>query len=271
MTARRALGASGRDRAPPGPGRDRAERSLALVRVPTDGDLSRAYHELAARGAPLVGRAARWPYRPARDEELVCLLAEMARYDARLLGALVELCLERWTALSPMALREAMRRMRRPQAWCVVVEFAREGGHDRELSLWANHVTALWPRVDPVEHFFVDDVRPGERSAARRAGRALAAYARWGFLAVERPTIDPHRKVRLGRYDARSRQAILAALVERTPSVTLAEYLEAIDQSVTRQQAIVDLQRLGLRPDRHGPGASWAMARRGPLRRARSR
>ncbi len=234
---------------------------LALVRVPTDADLARAYHELALRGAPLAGRAARWPYHPESDEALICLLSEMARYDARLLGALVELCLERWPRLSPMALRLAMRRMRRPQAACVVVEFARGAVNDRELALWARHVSADWPRLDPAEHFFVDDVRPAERTAARRVGRSLAAYSRWGFIAVERPTLDPFRKIRLGRYDARSRQTILEGLTGTAGGVTLVDYLDAIDHSVSRQQAITDLRRHGLAPDRHGPGAAWRAKR----------
>ncbi len=234
---------------------------LELVRVPSDADLARAYHELSVRGAPLVGRATRWPYHPASEEELLCLLAEMSRHDARILGALVELCMERWPSLSPVALRAAMRRMRCPQALCVVIEFAREAAPDKELGLWARHVTSGWGRLDPVEHFFVDDVRPGERSAPRRIGRSLVAYSRWGFLAVERPTLDPHRKIRLGRYDARSRRTILDGLGSSHPDgVTLADYLDAIDHSVSRQQAIADLRAAGKKPDRRGPGATWRAA-----------
>lgn len=242
--------------------RARGERSNALVRVPTEGDLARAYHELALRGAPLVGKKTGWPYQPASDEDLFCLLAEMTRHDARLLGALVELFLERWSSLVPTSLRAAMRRMRWPQAMCVVVEFTREAGREHELALWARHVMADWRRVDPAEHFFIDDVRPGERSASRRIGRSLAAYSRWGFLAVERPTLDPHRKIRLGRYDARTRRTILDALLARSAAgVTLADYLDAIDEAVSRQQAIADLHRAGLAPSRSGPGATWRAAR----------
>ncbi len=233
-------------------------RPLALVRVPTEPDLSRAYYELAERGAPLVGRKTAWPYHPQNDEELACLVAEMARYDARLLGALVELCVERWRTCSPMVLRDAMRRMRTPQALCVAVEFAREAARDREMTLWARHVSADWPRLDPVQHFFVDDVRPGERTAKRRLGRALHEYARWGFVAVERPTLDPHRKIRIGRYDARSRRAILDTLrAEQSEGLGLGDYLESVDHSVTRQQALADLRAAGLSPDRRGPGARW--------------
>ncbi len=239
-------------------------RPLDLARVPTDDDLSRMYYELARRGASTVGRRARWPYTPRSDEELLALGAQMSRHDARLLGALVELCLRGWRELSPVKLRAAMSATRCPQALCVVVDFARDAARDRELTLWARHVTADWPRVDPAAHFFVDDVRPGERMAARRLGRSLALYSRWGFRAVERPTIDPHRKTRVGRYDAETRRAVLDGLLARGEGVSVSELLAALDHSISRQQALVDLRAAGLVPSRRGPGARWS-------RRARRR
>jgi hypothetical protein len=238
-----------------------APRSLALTRPPTDDDLSRAYWELARRGASATGARRAWPYAPRTDEELLAIVAELARHDARLLGIAVELVLLHWRTLNPVALREAMRRMRWPQALCVIVEFAREASPDRELGHWARHVLADWPRVTPAAHFFVDDVRPGERTAARRAGRTLAPYSRWGFLAIERPTIDPHRKTQVGRYDTATRRDILDALLARSPDgVSLAEYLDAIDRTIARQRAIIDLRAAGLHAEGHGRGARWLPA-----------
>lgn len=200
--------------------------------------------------------------RPATDEELVVLLAEMTRYDARLLGALVAFVLSAWRRLSPVALRDAMRRSTAPQATCVVAEFAKTAEPDRELGHWVTHVTAGWPRAHPAAHFFVDDVRPGERTAARRMGRSLAPYSRWGYVAVERPTVDPHRKRAIGRYDPRTRRMALDALLREDPAgVTLASYLDAVDRSVSRQQALADLRVAGLVPDRRGRGARWTRKR----------
>jgi hypothetical protein len=236
-------------------------RSLALTRPPTDTDLARAYWELGARGASAMGARRAWPYAPRSDEELLALVAEMSRHDARLVGIAVELVLARWRTLGPVELRAAMRLMRWPQALCVIVEFAREASADRELGHWARHVTSDWPRVSPAQHFFVDDVRPGERAAARRAGRSLAPYSRWGFLAVERPTIDPHRKIQVGRYDPATRRAILDTLLVRSAeAITLTRYLDAVDRTISRQQAIADLRRAGLRASGHGRAATWVRA-----------
>jgi hypothetical protein len=84
-------------------------------------------------------------------------------------------------------------------------------------------------------------------------------YARWGFLAVERPTIDPHRKTQVGRYDATTRRAILETLLQRSPgAITLTRYLDAVDHTISRQQATADLRRAGLRAEGHGRGARWS-------------
>ncbi len=240
----------------------RTERA-GLSRVPTDDDLARLYWELAERGAAAAGARRPWPYRPASDEAFVCLAAEMARHDARALGLLVEAVLRGFRELHPLRLREAMRGMHAPQALCVVLEFAREADPSRELALFVRHVTADWPKVTPAAHFFVDDVRPGERAAAQRAGRSLVAYTRWGFLGVERPTVDVFQKRTVGRYDAETRRRIAAGLADRSPEgITIATYLEAIDGSVSRQQAVADLRAAGLRAGRRGPSATWARARR---------
>jgi hypothetical protein len=49
------------------------------------------------------------------------------------------------------------------------------------------------------ERFFLDAERPGSRVALRRVGRNLGAYARWGFIASERPVADPISKRAVGR------------------------------------------------------------------------
>jgi hypothetical protein len=240
---------------------------LDLVRVPTDDDLARIYFELGERGASATGSRAEWPYAPASDEELVVLAAQMTRHDARLLGVLVELLLRRWRELSPVALRDSMKRTRFPQALAVAVEFARDAAGDPELTLWARHVCHGWPRRVPPEHFFVDDVRPGTRLAERRRGRSLLPYSKWGFVGIERPTFDPHRKRAVGRYDSPTRRRILDALVtEAGPEgVTVGRYLDAVDRSISRQQARSDLVRAGLHPSARGPAARWT--RRAPAKR----
>lgn len=229
-----------------------------LAHVPNEPELERLYHELAALGAPAVGRHRPWPYAPQNAEELIALAGEMLRYDPRLLSILLELLLARWSELDPMELRRHMQRMRWPQALLVVLEFARGVTSDPELRYWADYLAAGFARLSPPERFFFDVERPGSRMARRKADRSLAAYSRWGFIGTERPTTSVVGKERVGRYDAATRARIRRQLAARRGSFRMQEYLEALDHALSRQQAYADLRQ---DPDfevvGHGRGARW--------------
>jgi hypothetical protein len=225
---------------------------------PTQPELERLYYELARIGATSVGQKRAWSYRPDGLEGLIALAGEMLRYDARLLSILLQFFLAQWHELNPVVLRRHMLTMRWPQALLVVFEFAKAETGDAEFRYFADYVAAGFPRVDPSERFFLDAERPASRIAQRRMGRNLAAFARWGFVGHERPVIDPITKRAVGRYDARTRRVILRDLIERRGELSLAEYLEAVDHAISRQQALADLKRHpGLRSHGHGRGAKW--------------
>lgn len=229
-----------------------------LRHAPTQAELERLYHELAQLGAPSVGRRSAWPYRPERTEDLLALAGEMLRYDPRLLSVLLQLVLARWSSLDPLALRRAMRAMRFPQALLVVLAFSKSADPDPELGHFVDYVSAGWPRVDPAERFFLDAERPGSRSAERRLGRNLAPYARWGFVGTERPIADAATKRTVGRYDAATRRLILDDLVAAGRTFSLADYLDAVDHAVSRQQARADLRsHAALVLEGHGRGARY--------------
>ena len=229
-----------------------------LKHAPTQAELERLYHELAQIGATAVGRKRPWPYRPRSHEELLVLAAEMLRYDPRLLSILLQLVLSAWRDWNPITLRSLLGGMRWPQALLVVLEFAKAASSDSELRYFCDHVAAGWPRIDPSERFFIDAQRPGSRMAERHLGRNLGAYARWGFVGHERPTVDPSSKRTVGRYDARTRRQILVDLAGRTSDFTLADYLDAVDHAVSRQQALQDLKACReLQVSGHGRGAKW--------------
>lgn len=225
---------------------------------PSEREIERLYYELAQRGGTSVGQKRPWPYRPDSFEALLVLASEMLRYDARLLSILVQLLLARWQDVNPVVLREQMRSMRWPQALLVVLAFAQEATDDPEFRYFAEYIAAGHKRIEPAERFFLDTERPGSRVAERRLGRNLAPYARWGFVASERPIADPVTKRALGRYDAQTRRNILRGLIERRSELTLADYLDAVDHAISRQQALADLRKSPeLRPSGHGRGAKW--------------
>ena len=229
-----------------------------LAHAPTQADLERLYFDLSQAGARAVGRPRQWRYRPASQEALLALAGEMLRYDARLLSILLQWVLETWSGLNPLALRREMARMRWPQALAVVFTFVRLASDDPELRWLADYVCAGWDRVSPPERFFFGGPRPGSRMASRQLGRNLAPYAKWGFIATERPSADVYTKRALGRYDSATRRRILSELIEEQGSVTLAEYLAAVDHAITRQQGLADLRSLdGIVLEGRGRGARW--------------
>ena len=123
--------------------------SGVLLHTPTQAELERLYHELAALGAPSVGRRSVWPYKPKTQIDLVVLAGEMLRFDPRLLSILVQFFLAHWRSFNPVALRERMQVMRWPQALLVVLEFCKAAGTNPELKYFADHVAAGFKRIDP--------------------------------------------------------------------------------------------------------------------------
>ena len=231
-----------------------------LLHTPTEDELARLYYELAQLGATSVGRKTKWPYRPCSHEELVALAAEMLRYDPRLLSILLQFIVSAWDSLNPVTLRKFMQRMRWPQALLVVMEFAKSASRNPELRYFADYLAAGFLHVDPVERFFIDAERPGSRMAARALGRNLRAYARWGFVSTEKPIANPVTKRTVGGYDAQTRKRILSELATNAASFSLADYLAAVDHSISRQQALLDLRDFSnLVTTGHGRGAKWRL------------
>lgn len=238
-----------------------------LDHPPTEPELSRLYFELAKRGAPSVGSESPWPYAPESPEQLVALGADMMRWDARLLSILLAFLLEHWRELDVVRLRAEMKRMRSPQALLVVGELAREATADTELRYYLDHLAAGYRRVAPAERFFLGGLPPESRTHRRRLGRSLAAYSKWGFVGTERPAADVFHKRLVGRYDASTRRAIARDLARERPGFKLAEYLDAIEHSVNRQQALTDLRAVPeLHVEGHGRGARWSLGRARPHR-----
>ncbi len=94
--------------------------------------------------------------------------------------------------------------------------------------------------------------------ATRRLGHNLKPYNDWGFVGRERPIVDPVTKRAVGRLDAATRRRVAQSLAERPRGFSLADYLHAIDHSVSRQQALADLRATkGVQSYGHGRGARW--------------
>lgn len=213
-----------------------------LDQVPmSEGELARLYHELAAIGARVEGRRARWSFGSPTPEELVVLAAQAARYDARLLWVVVELLAERYDRLNPLALRRAALRARWPAAVAVALEFAAIAVRAPELDDYVRFVTApIHPAAG--ERFFLGGHAFAGALARRDAEESLGEYKRWGYLGREAPFSKELAARARGTLGRPERLNLLRRIAERRGAVTFAEYAAAVQGRVTRRQLSRDLR-----------------------------
>lgn len=231
-----------------------------LKAIPTINHLSRLYYELSLIGANCVGEYSEWPYGKPDKSHLLGLAFEMLRYDPRLLTILVIYCLEHFREINSAEIRALYNDMQTPQTIAVLVEFIKRATSDKELLYWAEYLQRGLSPVSP-QFFFHYLYTPGGALADRAIERNLREYKRWGFIASERPTIDQKTKKTVGSFDPTARRNILEKLLHERHSITLVDYISALDHAISRQQALLDLKAIpGVHCEGHGRGARWRLA-----------
>lgn len=224
-----------------------------LKQPPTNAHLSRMYYELAGIGAECAGEKRAWPYDPQGCEELLALACDMSRFDPRLSDILVGYFSKRWRDVNPTRLREFYAQMDTPQTVAVVAEFLLESIEGDELKYFVSYLVAGLRPVE-TQFYFRDLYSVGGSLARRAAEEGLLEYKKWGFLACERPG-------KTGTLDAASRRNILRRLFEKKGEVSLKDYLNAVQFSISRQQALLDIKSSGMAKGvGQGRGARWKLA-----------
>jgi hypothetical protein len=171
----------------------------------------------------------------------VVLAAQAARYDPRLLWAVVELVARRYEGLNPLLLRRAARKARWPAALAVAVEFARRANPSEELDAYARFVMAgIMPARG--ERFFLGSRAFGGAQARRDAEESLAEYKRWGYLGREEPFAKELGSLARGTLGRAERMNLLRRLAARRGTITLADYLDALRGRASARQASRDLR-----------------------------
>lgn len=233
---------------------------MMLKRIPNDSDLSRAYFELSKMGARCVGDDRRWPYDDMDKYKLLALSAEMSRYDPRLFGILVEYFVNNWQELNPVQLRKTYSLMSTPEIFGVIGEFLKAAGTSSDAAYYVDHLISGLRPVS-TQFFFHSTYQIGGYLSKRASESSLAEYKRWGFLASERPTIKAGSKKTIGTLDRHSRLNILKRLLSRKTTIRISDYLKAVDNTISRQQALQDLKKCDfVKMDGRGRGSRWKLA-----------
>ena len=231
-----------------------------LKHIPSDSDLMRLYWELSQIGADCVGDKVPWKYSlksPKSKEELILLACEMLRYDPRLLSILIIYFLNHWKELNPMMLREGLLSLKAPQVLGVLKEFIFNYTQDDELKYFLEYITRGIKPVSP-QLFFIGLFSVGSQRHELTSQKSLKQYMRWGFLGRERPVVNVMTKKAIGSYDMKTRQKIIVDISRSKENFSIKEYLETLDFSISRQQALYDLKHCkNIFLKGHGRGARW--------------
>lgn len=231
----------------------------SLFQKPTDSHLRRLYYELGKIGARSVGRKEKWPYRIEQPETLLALAADWTRHDPRLLEVMLQFALSGWQAWKPQEIREASKKMETPQTWGVIAGFVQAAKpEDMELGyFWEYVVRGLKPVAD--QYYFFDLYTIGGEFSRQATRESLQQFRDWGFFGKERIIIHPQTKEEVGHWGQNERLNILRRLFRKTPSLKVADYLREICHTVSRQQAIQDLRKVGGHATGSGRGSVWVL------------
>lgn len=232
-----------------------------LTSIPTEDHLARLYFELSERGAECVGDEKPWPYQPGSTEELLCLAADMSRHDPRLITILVRFVNDHWSGMNPQAMRSFYNEMKTPQTIAVLAEFVLGACSDDNEKRYFFEYLQRGLQAVATQFYFHHLYSPGGTLAKRAATKSFAEYKRWGFLATEAPVIDEAKRQTLGTLDVTTRKNILYDLMKERKRITISEYLDALDNKISRQQALLDLKSVKwARRSGRGRGAYWRFA-----------
>lgn len=229
---------------------------------PTENHLSRLYYELEKIGARSVGLKKPWPYSFSCREELFALAADLSRFDPRLLEVLVQFGLEHWEDLNPQRVRKYSKKMTTPQTLGVIASFIATAmaqevrAPDLEQNFFWEYIIAGLSPVEP-QFYFRDLYLPGSSLAGRAVKESLQEFRRWGFFGRERVIMDPVSRRTAGTWDQESRLNILRRLFSKKKKITMAEYLEELRYTISRQQALQDFKTLRAKPVGGGRSSAW--------------
>jgi hypothetical protein len=210
----------------------------------TETESARLYAELADRGAFCTGHSFPWGYESLNEEGLLTLALLQCRYDPRLLAILTDYLSQPHPDLHPVRLKAMLRDHGALPIAAVLGEFI-ENLSDSDEAKDLMQFLCLGAQPVPYQLFYRGLYPVAGSKMEDAATRPLWAFKKWGFLATDAPllkeTMGSHHPY---LYDAQTRQQILRTMAAQKKTFRLKDYLEAIQYSVSRQQALTDLHNM---------------------------
>lgn len=203
-----------------------------LTKIPSRKDLLKAYNLLQASGKSVPN---------------IVLLSQWARFDPRLAEILVEWIANNWTRMNAVRLHYRLKGSPWPEAMGPILIFAgmvvRKTQPHRRIALFRLWQATIMYRIQPAqeEQFYIGiEVFAGKRMR-RLPLESNPEFAKWGYLAFDAP-INKFLQDKNGFENPQNqRQKILAELIASQPEVSVTDYIEKLNHSISRRQAERDL------------------------------
>lgn len=207
-----------------------------LIKIPQPSELFQAYTQLQnSRAVVKMKQIMTW--------------SQWVRFDPRLGELLIQFISSHWQKLNPLEINQGLNDVMWPAVWGVLLDQAelllkRQGIiNKKEFLLYKAWAKVVMSGVQPAsggEQFFIGLLQPGGKTMVNLATKSSEDYRRWGFIGNEtminkfsaQPRTVIHRK---------TRSRILEDLIKNTGTITVSDYMEALDNKVTRRQAQRDL------------------------------
>lgn len=219
------------------------------------------HFELAKLGARSVGENYPWTQGDIDPLQLIMLAALWSRHEPRLLEVLIDYGKQQWSNWNPHSLRRLLLDTQSPQPFLVMLNFIRlDAPHDSELGRYYNYVSAGFVEV-PAQLYFYGLSAPGSRHMLRTAEEPVQEFLDWGFLARMRPVVhEDGKRFEIGHWSPVARRNRLSHILAEQKRITISGYLEALDHSISRPQALLDLKAHShLKKRGSGRGAFWVI------------
>ena len=199
------------------------------------------YKALAAKGANVFSRSSSGKTIHVPVERILAIAAEQSRFDFRLLYVLVEFFGRRLETIHPFVLRKHICAMPTPAVWGVLLEFAGKLWKGEDFRSFRDIVLRTIRPAKP-QMYWLSQRRPRPEKMAKTIQATPEEFSTWGFYCDEAPLLKELYPIgRAKTFSSAKRRAMLKTLLTSQKSVSVSEYLAALDDSITRQQAHRDL------------------------------
>lgn len=177
--------------------------------------------------------------------EIVLLVAcEESRFSPRLLGILIDFFSKNFSTVNPFLLAKNLSLIATPQTLGVISEFVKKINNDANLKSFFDIVLRDLKPV-PWQYFYNPQTRPRPQRRLKEIMFSPQEFKLWGFWSDLDPYLKEQRpKSSPWKFNKESRRKILAELFRMHRHIQLGDYLQALGNSISRQQAYHDLQSM---------------------------